>query len=69
MEIDMALLRSLAAGALCMTYLCLGAKYFQRAYHMMYHLFCKLHQEVEEGIERSHKYMLERMKKQRRAWC
>ena len=50
-------------------YLCLGAKYFQRAYHMMYQSFCKLHQEVKEGIERAHKHMLEKTNKQRRAWC
>jgi hypothetical protein len=49
-------------------YLCLDAKYLQRAYHMMYQSFCNPHQEVKEGIDRAPKYMLEKMQKQRRAW-
>lgn len=48
-------------------YLCLGDQYFRRAYRMSYQSFCKLHEELKDGIKKAHKVALERRKKQRRA--
>ncbi|KAL3786233.1 hypothetical protein HJC23_002484 [Cyclotella cryptica] len=48
-------------------YMCLGAKYFQRAYRMSYESFWKLHEKLKEGIVLAHKQYLEKMRRQRRA--
>lgn len=48
-------------------YMCLGAKYFQRAYRMSYESFWKLHEKLKDGIVLAHKQYLEKMKRQRRA--
>ena len=47
--------------------LCLGAKYFQRAYRMSYESFWKLHEQLKDGIEEAHKKQLEKMRRQRRS--
>ena len=41
---------------------CLGPQYFRRAYRMSYESFCKLHEELKEGIEKAYKAHNNRIK-------
>ena len=47
-------------------YECLGDIYFRRAYRMSYHSFCKLHEQLKDGIGVAHQQHLAKMKRQRR---
>ena len=41
-------------------YECLGNTYFRRAYRMSYQSFCRLHDQLKDGIEAAHKQYLKR---------